>query len=87
MGWVEEVPDGRVKLVGTLEVLGAIGLTLPLLTGALPILPPLAAVGLVALLIGAISAHFRRHEQCVPTGVLLVLAVASAIIGLRVVLG
>lgn len=87
MGWVEDVPDGRVKLVGTLEVLGAIGLTLPLLTGVLPILAPQAAVGLVALLIGAISTHTRRHEQYVPAGVLMVLAVASAIIGLRVVLG
>jgi uncharacterized membrane protein YphA (DoxX/SURF4 family) len=62
MGWVEDFSAGTVKAIGTLEVLAAVGLTLPAALGIAPVLVPLAAVGLVVLMVGAIITHLRRHE-------------------------
>ncbi|WP_344404738.1 DoxX family protein [Dactylosporangium fulvum] len=42
--------------------MAAIGLVLPAVLGIAPVLVPLAAVGLVLLMIGAIVTHLRRHE-------------------------
>src|SRR3954468_24740018 len=74
--WVEDVAPNTVKLIGTLELLGAIGLILPLLTGILPWLTPVAAMGLVLTMLGAMATHIRRHENqmLVVNGVLLLLA-------------
>jgi uncharacterized membrane protein YphA (DoxX/SURF4 family) len=76
MAWVEDFSQGTVRLIGTLEVLGAIGLVLPALTGVLPWLTPLAAAGLVLLMIGAALAHLRRTEygNIAVNAVLLILA-------------
>ncbi len=76
MGWVEEFASNTVKLIGGLELLGAVGLILPLLTGILPWLTPLAAVGLVLTMIGAILTHLRRGENqmVIVNAVLLLLA-------------
>jgi uncharacterized membrane protein YphA (DoxX/SURF4 family) len=63
MGYVEDFSAWQVKAIGTAEVLAAIGLIVPPLTGILPILAPLAAVGLVVLQLGAIIVHVRRGEQ------------------------
>jgi uncharacterized membrane protein YphA (DoxX/SURF4 family) len=62
MGWVKDVGPGGVRLIGTLEILGAIGLILPAVTGILPWLTPLAATGLVLTMIGAMITHGRRGE-------------------------
>lgn len=62
MGWAEDFSDGTVKLIGGLEVLGALGLILPALTKLAPVLVPLAAVGLVLVMIGAAVTHARRGE-------------------------
>jgi uncharacterized membrane protein len=76
MAWVEDFSQGTVRIIGTLEVLGAIGVVLPALTGILPWLTPLAALGLVLAMIGAILTHLRRSEYSAiaPPVVLLVLA-------------
>ena len=62
MGWVKDVGPGGVRLIGTLEILGAIGLILPAITGILPWLTPLAATGLVLTMTGAMITHGRRDE-------------------------
>ena len=62
MGWVESVPAGVVKLIGALEVLGAIGLILPALLHVAVVLTPLAAAGLVIVMTGAVVTHLRRRE-------------------------
>ena len=62
MAWVEDFSQRTVRLIGTLEVLGAIGIVSPALTGILPWLTPLAALGLVLLMIGAALTHLRRTE-------------------------
>jgi uncharacterized membrane protein YphA (DoxX/SURF4 family) len=61
-GWVEDFSAGAVKAIGTLEVLAAVGLILPAALGIAPVLVPLAAIGLVVLMAGAIITHLRRHE-------------------------
>jgi hypothetical protein len=62
MGWIDTVPRGLVRIIGVLEVLGAIGLILPPLTGIAVGLAVASAVGLVLLQIGAIALHLRRGE-------------------------
>ena len=62
MGWVEHTTPTIVRLIGILEILGAIGLILPAVTHILPWLTAVAAIGLVLTMIGAIIVHFRLHE-------------------------
>jgi uncharacterized membrane protein YphA (DoxX/SURF4 family) len=80
MGWVDDFSPGTVKLIGALEVLAAVGLILPAALDVVPVLVPLAAVGLVALMIGAAVTHARRGEtpMIAVNVVLLVLAVVVA---------
>ena len=82
MGWAEDFADGPVKLIGALEVLGALGLVLPVLLGVAPVLTPIAAAGLTLLMAGAVVTHVRRGELpgAVPSAVLGVLSLAVAIL-------
>ncbi|MCX4584654.1 DoxX family protein [Streptomyces sp. NBC_01481] len=83
MGWVDSVPMPLVKLIGALEVLGALGLLLPPLTGIAAWLAVAAAVGLALVQIGGMALHLSRGEVR-DTGlniVLLVLAVVSVWLG------
>jgi len=63
MGWVDDFSEGVIKTIGGLEILGAVGLILPGLTGIAPVLVPLAAVGLGLTQVGAIVVHGRRAEM------------------------
>jgi uncharacterized membrane protein YphA (DoxX/SURF4 family) len=76
MTWVKALPLPAVRTIGTLEVLGALGVVLPALTGILPVLTPIAAVGLVLTMIGAMALHVRRGEysRLVTNVILLALA-------------
>jgi uncharacterized membrane protein YphA (DoxX/SURF4 family) len=79
-GFVEDFSAGAVKAVGALEVLAAVGLTLPAALDIAPVLVPLAAVGLVLLMAGAIITHLRRHEAqaiVVPVAVLALAVVVA----------
>ncbi|MFD8392118.1 DoxX family protein [Streptomyces sp. NPDC059680] len=60
--WVNDFSGGGVKAIGALEVLAAAGLVLPAALGIAPVLVPLAALGLVLLMIGAAITRLRRHE-------------------------
>jgi uncharacterized membrane protein len=62
MGYMTELSALQLKLIGSAEVLGALGLILPWWLARLPILTPLAAAGLAVLMIGAILTHIRRRE-------------------------
>ena len=62
MAWVEDFSQQTVRIIGVLEVLGAIGIVVPALTGIVPSLTPLAALGLVLTMIGAALTHLRRAE-------------------------
>lgn len=62
MPWVTVYSAGMVRFVGVAELLGAIGLIVPAATGILPILTPIAAVGLAIIMVLAIVFHLRRKE-------------------------
>lgn len=62
MGWVKDVGSGVVRLIGSLELLGAIGLILPAVTVIWPWLTPVAAAGLALTMVGAMITHGRRGE-------------------------
>jgi VIT1/CCC1 family predicted Fe2+/Mn2+ transporter len=68
----------RSKAIGAAEVAAAIGLVLWAFD-ALPILTPLAATGLVLLMIGALMTHLRRNEF-VPMGVINIMLGVLALI-------
>lgn len=85
MAWAEDFSQPVVRLIGAAEVLGALGIVLPMLTGVAPILSPIAAVCLAVLMIGASVVHIRRHEPPI-SAALLVLTAATAVLGFLVVL-
>jgi hypothetical protein len=61
-GWAQDYSQTNIRLIGLAEVLGAIGLILPAVVHIAPILVPLAAVGLVLVMVGAAAVHARRNE-------------------------
>jgi hypothetical protein len=69
-----QLPGWFVLFTGVVEVLGAIGLILPRLLGIRPGLTPLAAAGLVIVMIGAMVYTFAAGE--------VTLALISLVVGL-----
>lgn len=63
MAWVEDFAPNTIKIIGLLEVLGAIGLILPWALNIVPELTGIAAIGLVLTMIGAAITHVRRNEM------------------------
>src|ERR671935_1265299 len=58
-----DLPRAQVVFIGFAEVLGAAGLVLPMATGVLPWLTPLAAVGLAIIVLMASGFHQRADER------------------------
>ena len=58
-----QLPRGLVLGIGTAEVLGSVGLVLPMATGILPWLTPLAAIGLAINVLMATGFHVREDER------------------------
>jgi uncharacterized membrane protein YphA (DoxX/SURF4 family) len=79
-GWAQDFSSTSIRLIGVAEVLGAAGLILPAVTHIAPILVPLAAIGLVLVMVGAAVVHARRKEtmNIAVNVVLLALAVFVA---------
>ena len=78
MTWASGQSDSYIRSVGIPEVLGALGLILPMVTGILPWLTPLAAVGLSTIqLLAIFMVHLPRKEPIVPN---IILGVLSAFI-------
>lgn len=62
MPWVHGAMGGLVRVIGLVEVLGALGLILPAATRIKPILTPLAAGGLLLVMLLAAATHISRGE-------------------------
>jgi uncharacterized membrane protein YphA (DoxX/SURF4 family) len=72
MPWTTAFPEGMVRFIGLVEVLGAIGLVLPSATRIQPRLTPLAALGLVVVMVLASGLHLSRGEGAmVPANLVL----------------
>lgn len=86
LNWANHVTDGQLRIIGTLEFLAAVGLIVPALTGILPWLTPLAAVGLILTMIGAMLLHLRINEaKVIPINLVLLLIAAFVAYGRFVV--
>ena len=75
MSWMYELDDTLHIVAGTAEILGGLGLILPGLTGIRPELTVWAAIGLLAVMIGAAVWHIGRGE-----GISIVTNVFNAIV-------
>jgi hypothetical protein len=80
MKYIYDLPAPFRLFIGLAEVLAAAGLILPGLTGILAWLTPLAAVGLVIVMVSALGFHIVRREylNLVANLILLTLAVIVA---------
>ncbi|RLP77760.1 DoxX family protein [Mycetocola tolaasinivorans] len=81
MTFVDRFPTAFTRFIGLAEVIGGIGLILPVVTGVAPVLTPIAALGLAVIMIGAIVIHVRHREPVIPVVVLTLLSLASAVLG------
>jgi hypothetical protein len=62
MPWTLVVGEPGVRFIGASELAGALGLLLPSITRILPILTPLAGVGLTTVMVLASAFHASRGE-------------------------
>ena len=60
---VEGLPRSLIRFIGISEILGGAGLVLPLLSDVMPVLTPIAAIGLGLIMILAAIMHYRRDEK------------------------
>jgi uncharacterized membrane protein YphA (DoxX/SURF4 family) len=82
MAWTADFSVGAVKTIGGLEIVAAIGLILPGALNIAPVLVPLAALGLVLVMVGAMVVHSRRKEpQGIVTNVVLLVLAAVVVWG------
>jgi uncharacterized membrane protein YphA (DoxX/SURF4 family) len=81
--WAKDRSDGFVRFVGTSELLGALGLVLPLLTGILPWLTVLAAAGLLLIQVLAIfTEHLPKKEyNVIPINLVLIAISLFIVVG------
>ena len=63
MPWVNGAMGQAVRFIGTVEVLGALGLVLPAATRINPWLTSLAALGLTTVMLLAAATHAARGES------------------------
>ena len=83
MTWTQGHSDGFIRFVGISELLGALGLILPLITGVLPWLTVFAAVGLTLIqLLAIFTEHLPKKEyNVIPVNVVLLALAVFVIIG------
>lgn len=62
MGWPGDLPAALVRFIGLSELAAAVGLILPAALRIRPILTPLAALGLVVVMVLAAGFHLVRGE-------------------------
>ena len=76
-----DVPRPLVVFIGVAEVLAAAGLVVPMATGIAPWLTPLAALGLVIIVLMATGFHLRANERinALETGLWASIAVVIAL--------
>ncbi|MEQ8600448.1 MAG: DoxX family protein [Devosia sp.] len=70
--YASDYPELLTRFIGTMEILGAIGIILPAATRILPGLTPLAAVGFSVIQVLAFGLHTMRGEYGVlPVNIVL----------------
>jgi hypothetical protein len=72
--WVDDFTPEQTKVIGTIKLVGCVGLILPGALGIAPVLSPLAACGLMLFMAGAATTRFRRMEWTYLAGDLVYLS-------------
>ncbi len=80
MRWVEDVSDPTFRLIGGAELLGALGVVLPLALGILSWLTPVAGIGLALTMLGALLVHVRRGDPGSTLAAPLVLGLLAIVV-------
>lgn len=62
LGWPGDIPAALVRFIAAAELAGAVGVLLPALTRIRPGLTPLAATGLLVVMLLATAFHVARGE-------------------------
>jgi hypothetical protein len=78
-----DLPRPLTLFIGVTEVFGAFGLVLPMATGVLPWLTPLAAAGLAISVLMASGFHLRNDERLAAVETTLWASIASIIAVVR----
>jgi len=83
MTWALGKADHYIRFIGTAELLGALGLILPLATGILPWLTVFAAVGLTIIqLLAIFQEHLPKKEyNVIPVNIVLLALAVFVIVG------
>lgn len=79
MKWAASWSNSHVKLLGLADVLGAIGVIAPAATGVLPVLTPIAALCIAALMCGAVKVQLDHREPVAPAVMVGLLSVGIAV--------
>lgn len=74
--WVEDLSPIQVQLISVLEILGAIGLIVPMFVSKYRFFVPLAALGLTLTMVGAAALHISRGEPMILNLVFFLLCLA-----------
>lgn len=59
---VADLSYATIRFIGITEILGAIGIVVPWVTGIVPILTPIAAVCFAVVMVLASQVHYKRKE-------------------------
>ncbi|MGP5125446.1 DoxX family protein [Brachybacterium tyrofermentans] len=78
--YAEDFPHSVIVGIGVLEILGAVGLILPALTGVATILVAFAAAGLAITMVFAALVHIRRGDGFAAALPSIVLAILSVLV-------
>lgn len=83
MHWAHGQPDNYIRFVGTTELFGGLGLILPLVTGIMPWLTVLAAIGLTLIqLLAIFSEHLPKKEyETIPLNIVLLALSIFIVVG------
>lgn len=72
-----------IRLIGVAEILGAVGIVVPWLTGILPFLTPVTAACFALIMIMAAPIHYRRREMKSVAFNIFLLLLSLFVMGMR----
>jgi len=78
MAWAGDFSSTQIKIIAALEILGAIGLIVPMFIAKFRMLVPISALGLALVMVGAMITHLGRNEPIFMNIVLLALVLLTA---------
>ncbi|MBL1242550.1 MAG: DoxX family protein [OCS116 cluster bacterium] len=81
--WATTLPLGFIRLLAVMELLAAIGVILPTLTGIMPYMGNFAAIGMILVQVAAIILHAKRKETKATIVLNLILLAGAIFIALK----